>query len=91
MAGAGHPAGLGVLDGGCRYKKLRDINHGAFGFVILAEDQTTQEQVALKFIERGPQVGAAGARWRARVRAVLAERQPAAPGVRAGCCVEGAL
>ncbi|KAL4423944.1 hypothetical protein ABPG75_001245 [Micractinium tetrahymenae] len=34
---------------------IRDSNRGAFGFVVLAEDTLRGSQVALKFIERGPQ------------------------------------
>lgn len=42
--------------------QIRDLNRGAFGFVVLALDKTTGEQVALKFIERGPEVGSRGER-----------------------------
>ena len=33
--------------------QVADLNRGAFGFVQLAKDVTTGEQVAIKFIERG--------------------------------------
>lgn len=39
-----------------KYKKLKDINRGAFGVVVLAEERTSGEQVAIKFIKRGPKV-----------------------------------
>ena len=40
--------------------QVRDLARGAFGYVVLAVDKTTGEQVALKFIERGPQVRSRG-------------------------------
>lgn len=40
---AGHP----------RYRPIRDLNSGTFGFVQLALDTQTNEQVAIKFLERG--------------------------------------
>lgn len=36
--------------------QVADLNRGAFGFVQLAKDLTTGEQVAIKFIERGDKV-----------------------------------
>jgi len=36
---------------------VRDLNSGTFGFVELAMDKTTGQQVAIKFIERGDKVG----------------------------------
>lgn len=36
--------------------QIRYLNRGAYGFVVLAHDAATNEQVALKFIKRGPQV-----------------------------------
>lgn len=36
---AGHP----------RYRKVKDINKGSFGFVVLAENLETNEHVAIKF------------------------------------------
>jgi serine/threonine protein kinase len=33
--------------------QVADLNRGAFGFVQLAKDLSTGEQVAIKFIERG--------------------------------------
>ncbi|KAL4418722.1 hypothetical protein ABPG77_008593 [Micractinium sp. CCAP 211/92] len=44
-----------LLQGNERYQKVRDLNKGAFGFVVLAHDLHTGEYVALKFIERGPE------------------------------------
>ncbi|KAL4452722.1 hypothetical protein ABPG75_008384 [Micractinium tetrahymenae] len=43
----------GVLQG--RYEKVRYLNKGGFGQVVLAVDNKTGEQVALKFIPRGPE------------------------------------
>ncbi|EFN57458.1 hypothetical protein CHLNCDRAFT_57249 [Chlorella variabilis] len=45
-----------ILDGNPRYQKVKDLSRGAFGFVVLALDKQTGEHVALKFIERGPQI-----------------------------------
>ena len=42
--------------------QIKDVNRGAFGFVVLALDTLTGENVALKHIERGPQ--ARQQRWR---------------------------
>lgn len=39
-----------------RYQKIRDLNSGTFGFVELALDKVTGQQVAIKFIERGDKV-----------------------------------
>ncbi len=36
--------------------QIRDLNSGTFGFVELALDKTTGQQVAVKFIERGDKV-----------------------------------
>ena len=38
--------------------QVADLNRGAFGFVQLAKDLETGEQVAIKFIERGDKVRA---------------------------------
>lgn len=43
---AGHP----------KYQKVRDLNSGTFGFVLLAIDKNTSRQCAIKFIERGDKV-----------------------------------
>jgi serine/threonine-protein kinase SRK2 len=40
--------------------QVADLNRGAFGFVQLAKDVTTGEQVAIKFIERGDKVHSYG-------------------------------
>lgn len=42
------PAG-DPLAGNTRYRKIKDINKGSFGFVVLAENLETREQVAIKF------------------------------------------
>lgn len=41
-----------------KYQKIRDLNSGTFGFVELALDKSTvpEQQVAIKFIERGEKV-----------------------------------
>lgn len=39
-----------------RYSKIKDINSGSYGFVQLCQDSRTNEQVAVKFIERGEKV-----------------------------------
>ena len=38
------------------YLQIRDLNSGTFGFVELALDKSTGQQVAVKFIERGDKV-----------------------------------
>jgi len=40
----------------CGWLQIRDINSGTFGFVELALDRTTGQQVAIKFIDRGEKV-----------------------------------
>ena len=37
--------------------QIRDLDKGTFGFVQLAVDLTSGEQVAIKFIERSQEVG----------------------------------
>ena len=39
-----------------RFCQIRDVNSGTFGFVELALDKTTGQQVAIKFIDRGEKV-----------------------------------
>lgn len=36
--------------------QVKDLNSGTFGFVQLCQDKTTNELVAIKFIERGEKV-----------------------------------
>ena len=48
-----------------RLPQIKDLARGAFGFVVLALDRHTGENVALKFIERGPQVGSSPTRRQA--------------------------
>ena len=52
------PAKREPLDGlqRSRYRKIKDINSGSYGFVQLCQDTRTNEQVAVKFIERGEKV-----------------------------------
>lgn len=40
-----------------RVVQVKVLNRGAFGVVVLAKDKQEGEHYALKFIERGPQVG----------------------------------
>ena len=40
----------------CFDVQIRDLNAGTFGFVELALDKSTGQQVAIKFIERGDKV-----------------------------------
>ena len=42
----------------CARLQIKDLNSGTFGFVELALDKSTGQQVAIKFIERGDKVGA---------------------------------
>lgn len=51
-----HPARQEPLDKHFKYEKIRDLNSGTFGFVQLARVKQTNEQVAVKFIERGEKV-----------------------------------
>jgi len=44
------------LDNHPLYRKLKDLNSGAFGFVQLAEDKETHEKVAIKFLLRGSKI-----------------------------------
>lgn len=41
--------------------QIRDVNSGTFGFVELALDKSTGQQVAIKFIDRGEKVRLADA------------------------------
>lgn len=43
--------------------QIRDLNSGTFGFVELALDKVTGQQVAIKFIERGDKVTKYVSRW----------------------------
>ena len=36
--------------------QIKDVNRGAFGVVVLAEDRHSGEEVAIKFIKRGSKV-----------------------------------
>lgn len=44
------------LQGHPKYEKVKELNSGTFGFVQLCKDKTTNELVAIKFIERGDKV-----------------------------------
>lgn len=39
-----------------RYKKIKELNSGAFGFVLLAKDVIADELVAIKFLPRGNKI-----------------------------------
>eukprot|EP00889_Picochlorum_renovo_P000592 jgi/Picre1/27622/NNA_000586.t1 len=78
--GNGHSSGAtqgDPLHGHDTYKKIRELNRGAYGLVVLAEDRHTREKFALKFIERGP-----------RSRGLS---DPAALGLGDGICPRGDL
>lgn len=40
-----------------RFRKIKDIGAGTYGFVMLAHDSETGEEVAIKFLERGKTLG----------------------------------
>ncbi|KAL6750394.1 Snf1-like ser/thr protein kinase [Haematococcus lacustris] len=50
------PPAKDPLAGHERYEKIQDLSSGSFGFVQLARNKATGEQVAIKFIERGDRV-----------------------------------
>ncbi len=56
----GRPRGIlsqrDALQGHTKYRRIRDINSGSYGQVQLAVDRTTNEQVAIKLIERGSKI-----------------------------------
>ena len=41
-----------LSQGNTKYMRLKDLNAGAFGFVVLAKDIETDEAVAVKFMKR---------------------------------------
>lgn len=45
-----------ALLGQTKYRRLRDINSGTYGRVQLAEDRATNEQFAIKLMERGNKI-----------------------------------
>jgi len=45
-----------ALQGQSKYRRIRDINSGSYGQVQLAVDSTTNEQVAIKLMERGSKI-----------------------------------
>lgn len=47
------PSQRDALLGQTKYVRVRDINSGSYGRVQLAVDRTTNEQVAIKLVERG--------------------------------------
>ena len=44
------------LQGHPRYRKIKDVAAGAFGFVQLAQDLQNGSLVAIKFMERGNKI-----------------------------------
>jgi serine/threonine-protein kinase SRK2 len=58
MKAKGNSDPLAECKGGChpKYKKIKDLNAGAFGFVQLCEEKDTGEKVAIKFMERGHKI-----------------------------------
>lgn len=53
-SGAACDGGADPLEGHHRYRRVQALNSGTFGFVQLALDTHTGQQVAIKFLERGP-------------------------------------
>lgn len=53
---AGHP----------KYERVRDLNSGAFGAVVLARNLATGRQVAVKLLPRGDKIGRVSV-WRGGV------------------------
>ena len=47
------------LAGHAKYEKVRYLNSGAFGFVLLARNKRSGRHVAIKFLPRGDRVGKA--------------------------------
>lgn len=45
------PGFVDPLQGHPRYRTIKYVNKGSFGFVVLAENLETHEQVAIKFVE----------------------------------------
>ena len=41
-----------LTQGNTKYLRIKDLNAGAFGFVVLARDTETDEAVAIKFMKR---------------------------------------
>uniref|UniRef100_A0A7S3QM01 Protein kinase domain-containing protein n=1 Tax=Dunaliella tertiolecta TaxID=3047 RepID=A0A7S3QM01_DUNTE len=56
MSSSATPSRPAPLDNHPKYEKVKDLNSGTFGFVQLCKDKTTNELVAIKFIERGDKV-----------------------------------
>lgn len=45
-----------ILPPDSSYEVLRNLNSGTFGFVVLAHDKRSKENVAIKFLERGEKI-----------------------------------
>jgi len=53
LRGGARPRGPSAeAQGNTKYTRLKDLNAGAFGFVVLAKDTETDEAVAIKFMKR---------------------------------------
>ncbi|KAL4434846.1 hypothetical protein ABPG77_005373 [Micractinium sp. CCAP 211/92] len=52
-AGPASPSTPDQLSGSARYERVRDLNSGSYGSVVLALDKLTGQEVAIKYIERG--------------------------------------
>lgn len=46
-------AGLDPLAGHPKYRKIRDLGEGSYGFVLLARDMHANQDVAIKLWQRG--------------------------------------
>ena len=74
-----------LIPGHPRYLLTRYINRGAHGVVMEALDRERNEKVALKFLERGPQV-----RWGGGAAPqMLVRRAAGLPSCRAGVLLGG--
>lgn len=57
-----------ALEGTCESPRVwlmqvKDLNAGAFGFVVLAKDKKTNDKVAIKFLAKGPKITKVGSEF----------------------------
>ena len=55
-AGGGMNSDMPIMHNSDRYELVKDIGSGNFGVARLMRDKTTNELVAVKYIERGEKV-----------------------------------